>query len=123
MKFRVARHTIDLKRIIHFYKNLLGLNVLGEFKNHAGYDGVFLGFQNVNWHLEFTVSKDLPQHKPDEDDLLVFYLKSIEEYESLKAIFRNNNISEVEPKNPYWQANGTLYLDPDGYGVILTISK
>jgi catechol 2,3-dioxygenase-like lactoylglutathione lyase family enzyme len=123
MKFRIARHTNNLVPIIYFYKDLLGLTVLGEFKDHDGYDGVFIGPEGADWHLEFTVSNEVPQHQPDEDDLLVFYLKYAEEYESLKAVFKNNNIPEVEAKNPYWRANGFLYLDPDGFGVILTISK
>lgn len=123
MKFRVARHTNNLAPIIHFYKDLLGLAILGEFKDHDNYDGIFIGLEDSDWHLEFTVSNEAPQHQPDEDDLLVFYLKSMEECESLKRLFKNNNISEVKAKNPYWQANGTLYLDPDGYGVILTVGK
>ena len=123
MKFRVARHTNNLDSIIYFYKDLLGLTILGRFNDHDGYDGVFLGIENADWHLEFTISKEAPKHQPDEDDLLVFYLKSVDEYEALKTIFKNNNIPAVEAKNPYWRANGILYLDPEGYGVILTVSK
>lgn len=123
MTFRVARHTINLAPIIYFYKDLLGLTILGDFKDHDGYDGVFIGLQGADWHLEFTVSNQAPQHQPDDDDLLVFYLKSVEEYESLKRAFKNNNIQEVKAKNPYWRTNGSLYLDPDGYGVMLTISN
>ncbi len=123
MKFRIARHTNTLAPIIYFYKDLLGLTILGEFKEHDGYDGVFIGLKDANWHLEFTVSYETPKHQPHEDDLMVFYLKTIEEYESLKHVFKNNNIPEVEAKNPYWRTNGTLYLDPDGYGVMLTVGK
>ena len=33
MKFRIARHTTDLNRIIDFYGRILGLKVLGDFKD------------------------------------------------------------------------------------------
>jgi len=36
MKFRIARHTTDLNRIIDFYGRILGLKVLGEFKAKPG---------------------------------------------------------------------------------------
>lgn len=54
MIFRNARHTHNLNSIIKFYTTILKLEVLGNFKNHNGYDGVFLGKENTDWHLEFT---------------------------------------------------------------------
>ncbi|BBI65852.1 hypothetical protein PKHYL_00430 [Psychrobacter sp. KH172YL61] len=44
MKFRYARHTNNLGTLIDFYQNIIGLEKLGGFKDHNGYDGVFLGF-------------------------------------------------------------------------------
>ena len=52
MKFRVARHTWKIDPIINFYQSLLGLEILGSFKNHNGYDGIFLGLKDENWHLD-----------------------------------------------------------------------
>jgi len=48
MKFRIARHTKDLNRIIDFYGRILGLKVLGEFKDYQNYNGVFLGIPGEN---------------------------------------------------------------------------
>ena len=76
MKFRVARHTSKIDTIINFYHSILGFDILGSFENHDGYDGVFLGLKDENWHLEFTISETSPNHHPDEDDLLVFYANS-----------------------------------------------
>ena len=78
MKFRIARHTTDLNRIIDFYGRILGLKVLGEFKDHHSYSGVFLGIPGESWHLEFTLSDAAPVHQPDDDDLLVFYASSLD---------------------------------------------
>src|SRR3954469_23607812 len=119
MKFRAARHTDNLSPIIAFYTEVLGLTILGDFKDHDGYDGVFLGLPGADWHLEFTTSDEPAQHKPDEDDLLVFYPASAEEYAAILQRFAHHNIFPSESKNPYWKANGTSYKDPDGYGIII----
>ncbi|MEL1242912.1 VOC family protein [Flavobacterium sp. DGU11] len=119
MKFRSARHTNNLDSLITFYRNVLGFEVLGSFKGHDGYDGVFLGIPGADWHLEFTISDEAAKHKPDEDDLLVFYPASIEEYERIIQRFTENNNPALESKNPYWKANGITYADPDGYRIVI----
>lgn len=120
MNFRVARHTDDLNKIIQFYQ-LLGMEILGSFENHDNYDGVFLGFPNTDWHLEFTVSNEKAQHKPDEDDLLVFYFDDEIKLNQIKSNLIQNNIKQIEAKNPYWNNNGFHFLDPDDFGIILTL--
>lgn len=120
MNFRVARHTNDLNKIIYFYQ-LLGMKILGSFENHDNYDGVFLGFTGADWHLEFTVSNEKAKHKPDEDDLLVFYFDDEIKLNEIKSKLIQNNIKQIESKNPYWNNNGFHFLDPDGFGIILTL--
>ena len=121
MKFRVARHTNDLEPIIDFYRDILGLEIIGEFNNHSNYDGVFFGKEGLDWHLEYTTSSESADHKPDKDDLLVFYVDSEKEYIKLKERFNNNGISPVVPKNPYWKENGLTYKDPDGFRIVISI--
>ena len=123
MKFRVARHTDNLEPIIKFYRDLLGLEVLGEFTNHNKYDGVFIGKEGLNWHLEFTTSEESPIHQADQDDLLVFYLDTEEEYILLKQRLNKNGLRAVESKNPYWKDNGTTYIDPDGFRIVISSMK
>ncbi|MDB4285702.1 hypothetical protein N9933_00205 [bacterium] len=123
MKFRIARHTVDLQAIIQFYTKLVGLEVLGSFKAHNNYDGVFLGLKKENWHLEFTVSNEPPNHLPDDDDLLVFYPDSIEEYEKVVSRFFQNQIEPVEPKNPYWKNNGVTFPDPNDFRIVIAKPK
>lgn len=122
MKLRVARHTKDIDSIIDFYINILGIDFLGEFKNHEGYDGVFIGIKNKDWHLEFTASNEKPIHNSDEDDLLVFYC-TLDQYLTLQKKFQERNINPVKAKNPYWNNNGLVYLDPDGFRVVISVSK
>jgi hypothetical protein len=118
MKLRIARHTLQLQPLVEFYK-LLGLEVLGQFSNHNNYDGIFLGLPDAAWHLEFTVSDKAPVHWPDDDDLLVFYPQTAQAYQALIAVLKANCVPSIIPQNPYWQANGKAYVDPDGYGVII----
>ena len=60
MKFRVARHTNNLKAITTFYTGVLGLKIFGSFEDHNTYNGVFLGLQGLDWHLELQHQAMLP---------------------------------------------------------------
>lgn len=122
MKFRYARHTNNLKALIEFYTNVLGLEKLGGFENHSNYNGVFLGLPNRDWHIEFTESDEKAEHHPDDDDVLVFYLTS-EEIKIVRGNIEKYKIPVVHSKNPYWQEHGIEVKDPDGFGVVITISK
>ena len=122
MKLRLARHTEDLQQLIFFYTTLIGLEVLGSFQDHEGYNGVFIGSNDNNWHLEFTYSKEPPQHHSDEDDLLVFYC-SDDEYAEIKKRLTKQATPRFIPKNPYWNTNGSCFLDPDGFRIIIAKSK
>ena len=121
MKFRLARHTNNLETIEQFYCKVIGLENIGGFQNHNGYDGLFLGKRGIDWHLEFTQSTDSAIHTPDEDDLLVFYVNSERELHNFKRLLAVKKIKEEEPKNPYWKSNGILVRDPDGFGVVVSI--
>jgi catechol 2,3-dioxygenase-like lactoylglutathione lyase family enzyme len=119
MKFRVARHTTNLQALIDFYTQNLDLEVLGSFENHSNYDGVFLGKKGLDWHLEFTISPDLPIHQADEDDLLVFYTETLAEFNHIKANFDWHQQAPIAAKNPYWEQHALTYLDPDGFRVVV----
>ncbi|CAG5080829.1 VOC family protein [Parvicella tangerina] len=113
MKLRVARHTHSLEIITKFYHEILGLEVIGEFENHDGYDGVFLGKPENDWELEFTTSDRKSRSQYDEDDLLVFYL-SDDEIQNLKKKLYSENIQLESAVNPYWNKMGILFRDPAG---------
>jgi len=123
MKFRFARHTNDLIRLKTFYTNILGFELLGSFENHDNYNGIFIGKPNLDWHLEFTQSNKKANHNFDEDDLLVFYPETIQEYEHLISKIIFEDIPFTTSKNPYWNENGKMILDPDGYRIIISNLK
>ena len=122
MEFRCARHTQKIESLIYFYTSVLNFEILGKFKNHNGYDGVFLGLPNQDWHLEFTYSNHKANHHSDIDDLIVFYLDSEEEIKTIIDRAQQADILPITSQNPYWNVNGIELTDLDGFGVILTIS-
>lgn len=123
MFLRVARHTNNLEKIEAFYVNILGFERLGDFQNHNNYDGVFIGKPDLDWHFEFTESNDKANHHFDEDDILVLYPTTILKYNDMLNSVLNNNISTITSKNPYWNENGKMFLDPDGYRIVISPLK
>lgn len=119
MKFRFARHTNNLETIKSFYIDILGFELLGNFEDHDGYDGIFIGKPNLDWHLEFTKSKELVTFNFGEEDYLVFYLETIHKFEIIKSKLLENDCTLISSKNPYWNENGIIFKDPDGYGIII----
>jgi catechol 2,3-dioxygenase-like lactoylglutathione lyase family enzyme len=123
MNLRIARHTNNLEKIEDFYVNILGFERLGGFQNHNNYDGVFIGELGLDWHFEFTQSEAKANHTFDEDDVIVLYPKTILEYDNLIKSILGNNISIITSKNPYWNENGKMFLDPDGFRIIISDLK
>mgnify|MGYP003576207282 FL=1 len=123
MHLRVARHTNNLKEIENFYVNVLGFERLGGFQNHNNYDGVFIGRPDLDWHFEFTQSGTKTSHVFDEDDILVLYPDTIRKYNMLYIQIMDHNIEFIEAVNPYWNENGRMFLDPDGYRIVISPLK
>ncbi len=123
MQLRIARHTNRIAQLTTFYCDIIGLDILGDFKDHDGYDGIFLGKKDLSWHLEFTQSETPAEHTPDEDDLLVFYPATQTEYNDMLKRIETNCSKTYRAKNPYWNQNGVLIKDPDSYGIIISPLK
>lgn len=120
IQFRVARPTHQLDKIIEFYTKGLGLEIVGSFVNHEGYDGVMLGLPNVDYHLEFTQHINAtPISPPSNDNLLVFYIPNIKVRDEIAARLDSMGYHAVEPENPYWKHNGITICDPDGWRIVL----
>ena len=123
MEFRNARHTNNLKPIVEFYSNILELEVLFSFENHNDYSGVFLGKPGHQWHLEFTISVSKAGHSFNDDDVLVFYPTVQYEYDKIIENINVNRIEKIKAKNPFWNDNGIMIKDPDGFNVIISNMK
>ena len=117
---RIARPSDDLDKIVRFYRDGLGFEVLSEFRNHDSFDGVMLGHKGAGYHLEFTSKHG---HKagraPTEDNLLVFYLPNSSAWAGAVARLEKLGYKSVMAFNPYWDQKGRTFEDPDGYRVVL----
>jgi catechol 2,3-dioxygenase-like lactoylglutathione lyase family enzyme len=117
---RIARPSDDLAALVTFYRNGLGFEVLYEFKDHDGFDGVMLGFKGAGYHLEFTRKHGHRAGRaPTEENLLVFYLPDTEEWKRAVARLEGLGHQAVKAFNPYWDRKGKTFEDPDGYRVVL----
>ena len=117
---RVARPTDDLEAVARFYRDGLGLDVLYEFKDHDGWDGIMLGRKGAGYHLEFTRKAGHCAGKaPTEDNLLVFYLPDRAAWQRAVERLQRHGHRPVPAFNPYWDRHGRTFADPDGYRVVL----
>jgi len=116
MQLRVARHTERLDEVIAFYRDGIGLEEIGGFRDHEGYDGVFLGMPGTGAHLEFTAGGGQRAPVPHAESLLVLYLG---DDRAVEAVARRLGIDPVAPANPYWAEHGLTFEDPDGFAVVL----
>ncbi len=120
---RIARPTNRLDEVVRFYRDGVGLRVLGGFEDHAGYSGVMLGLPDRRYHLEFTTRTDgrvLPPPSPDH--LLVFYVEDAAAIDTLVERLAGIGYHAAAPLNPYWATRGVTVPDPDGWRIVLADS-
>jgi catechol 2,3-dioxygenase-like lactoylglutathione lyase family enzyme len=116
MRLRVARHTERLADLVAFYRDGIGLPEIGGFRDHAGYDGVFLAIPGTGAHLELTAGGGHGAPAPHPESLLVLYLGDAA---AVRAVAERLAVAPVAPANPYWAEHGVTFADPDGFRVVL----
>jgi catechol 2,3-dioxygenase-like lactoylglutathione lyase family enzyme len=116
LRLRVARHTERLAEVVAFYRDGLGLTEIGRFRDHDGYDGVFLELPGTGAHLEFTSGGAQAAPRPHPESLLVLYLG---DETAVQAVADRLGTDAVAPANPYWAEHGKTFEDPDGFRVVL----
>ncbi|WP_201743852.1 VOC family protein [Hymenobacter busanensis] len=116
----MARPTNDLAALLPFYRDGLGFAVIGQFENHAGFDGLMLGHPRAPYHLEFTCQAGHDAGRaPSNEHLLVFYFPDAAEWRAAVQRMQDCGFSPVAAHNPYWDQHGRTFEDPDGYRVVL----
>ncbi len=119
-RIRIARQTDRLAKVIEFYCQGLGLQQIGNFNNHSGYDGVMIGLPNWDTHLEFVQHQQgSPGEAPTRENLLVLYLPSSRVIRAKTEHLERMGYPAVEPENPYWNGKSITIEDPDGWRVVL----
>jgi len=117
---RIARPVKVLEKSVQMYCQGFGLIEIGRFADHAGFDGVMLGRPELGYHFEFTYCRVHPvAPAPTAEDLIVFYLPDVSEWERTCRSAIEAGFVEVKSFNPYWDKLGRTFEDPDGYRVVL----
>ncbi|AEO62714.1 95eadfaa-e523-4d32-b73e-3df2894e7c83 [Thermothielavioides terrestris] len=117
---RIARPTDDIDRLLPFYRDGLGFEVLMRFADHEGFSGIMLGHKTAAYHLEFTQHETHRAGRaPTQDNLIIFYLPDSENYAQAVARMEEHGFPAVVSFNPYWDRCGKTFEDPDGYRVVL----
>ncbi|AJY23811.1 putative prolyl endopeptidase [Burkholderia ambifaria AMMD] len=79
-----------------------------------------LGREGLDYRFEFT---HCPAHpvapSPTPEDLIVFYLPDHGAGEAACARAAAHGFMRVASFNPYWDACGQTFEDPDGYRIVL----
>jgi catechol 2,3-dioxygenase-like lactoylglutathione lyase family enzyme len=120
MQVRVARPTRDLGRALAFYRDAVGLDLLGSFDGHDGYSGAILGVRDEKTQLELLFHETVIP-SPTAEDQLVLYLGSTTAVAERAASISAAGYERRTPANPYWEREGAVaFVDPDGYWLILS---
>src|SRR5512132_493995 len=116
MQLRVARHTERLDELVAFYRDGIGLTEIGGFRDHDGYDGVFLEVPGTGTHLELTAGGRHGAPAAHPESLLVLYLG---DDEAVQAVSARLAVDPISSANPYWAEHGVTFQDPDGFRAVL----
>ena len=117
---RIARPTDDLEKIVLMYRKGLGLDILGSFEDHEGFDGVILGKWDLAYQIEFTHQAGHSAGRaPTKDNLLVFYYPMALSWLDACQRMSEAGFRPVSSWNPYWNGHGRTFEDPDGYRVVI----
>ncbi|MEU1704985.1 VOC family protein [Streptomyces sp. NPDC005706] len=118
---RFARPTAHYDDVVVFYRDVLGLPVLAQWRGHAGYDGIVLGLPGTPVHMELLQHGDPPRiPEPHPENQLVLYLRGPEAVTVAARRLAGHGHSPVPAANPYWTERGAvLFEDPDGWQVVL----
>jgi catechol 2,3-dioxygenase-like lactoylglutathione lyase family enzyme len=106
--------------VVQFYHDGLGLPIIDSFEDHEGFSGVMLGLPGSEYHLEFTQhTAQTPCPAPSKENLLVLYLPDGHAIDRLVSRLAALGRTAASSENPYWDARGVSFEDPDGWRVVL----
>ena len=106
------------------YQQGLGLRVLSSFENHQGFDGVIIGEEGSDFHLEFTFEKGVKApFCSSPEDLLVFYYSDLQSFDLVSKNLKAAGFKHISSHNPYWNDHGLTFEDPEGYRVVIVLKE
>ena len=113
---RFARESANYEATVAFYRDLVGLPIVGGFVASFGEDGTVFGLPDTTLQLEIIRAH---QSSVSAFDTLVFYLDNAEAVAAATAPLRRAGLAPATEQHPYWAANDAVtFHDPDGREVI-----
>jgi GNAT superfamily N-acetyltransferase len=115
---RWARASSHYEATVAFYRDLVGLPIVGDFAGSFGDDGTIFGLPDTRTQLEIVRA-----HNADEPtgsvDQLVLYLSDPAAVARATKTLRQQGFTPDSSPPAYWAANGAvIFDDPDGRGVV-----
>src|SRR3954447_17641376 len=115
---RWARPSSHYEQTTSFYRDLVGLPVVGSFSASFGEDGTIFGLPDQQVQLE-VVRTEGPTRPAGLHDHLVFHLPDADAVDQATVRLRAAGVQPGQDTHPYWVANGAVrFRDPDGHGLV-----
>ncbi|MDT4997120.1 MAG: hypothetical protein QOD45_1188 [Pseudonocardiales bacterium] len=103
---------------IAFYRDRVGLPVIGEFTDSFGEDGTIFGLPDPATQLEIVRARSDTDYAGSLDQL-IFYLDDDDAVLAATASLLEHGLMPDEAPHPYWKANRAVtFHDPDGRSVV-----
>lgn len=110
---RASSHCDDT---IAFYRDLIGLRVVGGFTSSFGEDGTIFGLSDTRTQLEVVRPHEAVEPNPFDD--MVFYHDNADAVAAATSPLRTARLRPEPAPHSSWRANGAaIFRDPDGRGV------
>jgi GNAT superfamily N-acetyltransferase len=117
---RWARASGRYDDTIAFYRDAVGLPVIGQFTDSFGEDGTIFGLPDSTSQLEIVRAHRDDDH-PGSFDQLIFYLDDEDAVSTATAPLLEHGFLANQVRHPYWAANRAVtFHDPDGRSVVFT---
>jgi catechol 2,3-dioxygenase-like lactoylglutathione lyase family enzyme len=111
---RFSRSSAHYDRTVAFYRDVVGLPVIGEFTESFGEDGTIFGLPGLPTHLEIVRGRGAAP-EVDPLDQLVLYLSGSDAVAVVTDRLHAAGVPRDPAPHPYWSARGGVtFLDPDG---------
>lgn len=116
---RFARASAHYEQAVAYYRDLVGLPVIGEFVGSFDTDGTIFGLPDSAVQLEIVRGHRREAGEGDGSDQLVLYLDGAAAVDEATATLRAAGLLPDPQPHAYWAANGAVtFRDPDDRAVI-----
>jgi catechol 2,3-dioxygenase-like lactoylglutathione lyase family enzyme len=117
---RLARASNNYADTVAFYRDLVGLPVIGDFVDSFDAEGTIFGLPDEAVQLEIVRARHEDEgYNGGGADQLVLYLDNAMELFAATSRLREAGLLPDPEPHAYWAANGAAtYRDPDGRAII-----